>query len=40
MIRVSEVSIVEEPDVTDVEDFIIGASEEFSEVLAGLEKIS
>lgn len=40
MVGVSEVSIVEEPDIADVEDLIVGAVEEFSEVLAGLEEIS
>ena len=40
VIRVSEVSVVEEPDVADIEDLVIRASEEFSEVLTGLEEIS
>ena len=40
MIGVTEVSVVEEPDVADVEDFVVGACEELSEVLGGLEEIS
>ena len=40
VIRVSEVSVVEEPDVADIEDLVVWASEEFSEVLTGLEEIS
>jgi len=40
MIGVSEISIVEEPDIADVEDLIVGAVEEFSEVLAGFQEIS
>lgn len=40
MVGVSEISIVEEPDIADVEDLIVGAVEEFSEVLAGFEEIS
>ena len=40
MVGVSEISIVEEPDIADVEDLIVGAVEELSEVLAGFEEIS
>jgi hypothetical protein len=40
MVGVTEISIVEEPDIADVEDLIVGAVEEFSEVLAGFEEIS
>jgi hypothetical protein len=39
VIRVSKVSVVEEPDVADIEDFVVGASEEFSEVLTWLEEV-
>ena len=40
MIGVTKVSVVEEPDIADVEDFVVGACEELSEVLGGLEEIS
>ena len=40
VIRVSKVSVVEEPDVADIEDLVVGASEEFSEVLTWLEEVS
>ena len=40
VIGVAEVSVVEEPHVTDVEDLVVRASEELSEVLTGLEQIS
>lgn len=40
MVGVSEVSVVEEPHVSDVEHLVVGASEELGEVLAGLQKIS
>ena len=40
VIGVAEVSVVEEPNVTDVEDLVVRASKELSEVLTGLEQIS
>ena len=39
MVGVPEISSVEHPHVTDVEDLVVGASEELLEVLARLEKI-
>ena len=39
MVGVTEVAVIEEPDVADVEDFVIGASEELCEILTGLEEI-
>ena len=39
VVGVSEVTVVQEPDVADVEDLIIGASEELVEVLGGLQEI-
>jgi hypothetical protein len=40
MIGVTEVSVVEQPDIAHVEHFVVGACEELSEVLGGLEEIS
>ena len=40
MIGVTEVSVVEQPDIAHVEHFVVGAGEELSEVLGGLEEIS
>jgi len=39
MIRVAEVAVVEEPDIADVKDLVVGASEELMEVLARLKQI-
>ena len=39
VVRVSEVAVVEKPDIAHIEDLVIGASEEFGEVLAWLEKV-
>jgi hypothetical protein len=39
VIRVSEVSVVEEPDIADVEDLVVGAIKERLEVLCGLQEI-
>lgn len=39
MIRVSEVTIVQEPDISHIEDLVVGAIEEMSEVLAWLEQV-
>jgi hypothetical protein len=39
VVGVAKVAVIEEPDVADIEDLVIGASEELCEVLAGLEKI-
>ena len=40
VVGVTEVSIVEEPNVSDIDDLVVWASEELSEVLAGLEQVS
>ena len=40
MIGVTEVSVVEQPDIADVEHLVVGAGEELSEVLGWLEEIS
>lgn len=39
VVRVSEVAVVEKPDIANIEDLVIGASEELGEVLARLEKV-
>ena len=39
VIGIAKVAVIEEPDVADVEDFVIGASEELCEILTGLEEI-
>jgi hypothetical protein len=39
MIRVSHVSVVEEPDVPDVEDLVVRASEELLEVFSRLKQV-
>jgi hypothetical protein len=38
IIGVTEVSVVEEPDVSHIEDLIVGASEELVEVHWGLKE--
>jgi hypothetical protein len=40
VIRVSEVPVVQQPDVPHVEDLIVGASEELLEVLSRLEEVA
>jgi len=39
VIRISEVSVVEQPHVSHVENFVIRAGEELVEVLAWLKQI-
>ena len=39
MVGVTEVTVIEEPDIANVEDLVVGASEELGKVLAGLEQI-
>ena len=39
VVRVSEVAVVEKPNVADVEDLVVGAIEELGEVLARLEEV-
>jgi hypothetical protein len=37
VVGVSKVSVVQEPDIADIEDLVIWASEEMMEVLGGLQ---
>jgi hypothetical protein len=39
MVGITEVAVIEEPDVANVKNFVIRASEELCEILAGLEEI-
>jgi hypothetical protein len=39
VVRVTEITVVEEPHVTDIEDFVVRAIEEAVEVLRWLEEI-
>lgn len=39
VIGVAEVAVVQEPDVADVEDLVVGAVEEGGEVLARLQQV-
>jgi len=39
VVGVSEVAVVQEPDVADVEDLVVRAIEELMEVLGGLQQI-
>ena len=39
VVRVTKVSVVEEPHVPHIEDLVVGAVEELLEVLCGLEQV-
>lgn len=39
MIGVAEISVVDEPDVSNIKDLVVSAVEELAEVLAGFKKI-
>ena len=39
VVRVTKVTVVKEPHIAHIENLVVGASEELSEVLAGLEEI-
>ena len=39
VIRITEVTVIQEPDVADIEDLVVGAIKERLEVLCGLQEI-
>lgn len=39
VIRITEVTIIQEPDVANIEDLVVGAIEERLKVLCGLQEI-
>lgn len=39
MIRVTHVSVVEHPDVSDIQDLVVRSDEELSEILSWLKDI-
>ena len=39
VIRITEVAVIQEPDVADIEDLVVGTIKERLEVLCGLQEI-
>lgn len=39
VVRITEVTVIQEPDIADIEDLVVGAIEERLEVLCGLQEI-
>jgi len=39
VVRITEVTVIQQPDVADIEDLVVGAIEELLEVLCGLQEI-
>jgi hypothetical protein len=39
VIRITEVAVIQQPDVADIEDLVVGAIKERLEVLCGLQEI-
>jgi NTP pyrophosphatase (non-canonical NTP hydrolase) len=40
MVRVTKISVVEKPDVSDIEDLVLGVIEEFGEVFSWLNEVT